>query len=71
MGRDQQFQDTPARLQNDIQLAQKYDFKIACKLVRGAYMEYERQQAAEQGYDDPICENIEETERNYKEVRKS
>jgi hypothetical protein len=61
--------DTPARLQSDIELAQKHNFKIACKLVRGAYMEYERQRAVDYGYEDPICDSIQETERNYKHVR--
>jgi hypothetical protein len=32
-------------------------------------MEYERQRAAEHGYEDPICDTIEDTERNYKHVR--
>lgn len=33
-------------------------------------MEHERERAAEYGYDDPICDSIEQTERNYKHVRK-
>ncbi|XP_028400735.1 hydroxyproline dehydrogenase-like [Dendronephthya gigantea] len=58
--------DTPARIQNDVEYAEKHNFKIACKLVRGAYMEHERERAAKYGYEDPICDSIEETERNYK-----
>lgn len=33
-------------------------------------MEFERQRAADYGYEDPMCETIEETERNYKYVRR-
>ncbi len=37
----------------------------AVKLVRGAYMEKERERAKEMGYPSPICDNKEETDANY------
>lgn len=43
-------------------------FKIGMKLVRGAYMEKERERAAEKNYSDPICENKEATDNNYNTV---
>jgi proline dehydrogenase len=40
-------------------------FKIGMKLVRGAYMEKERERAKEMGYDDPICIDKKATDENY------
>ncbi len=42
--------------------AKKQSFKIGMKLVRGAYMEKERERAKEKGYKDPICETKEATD---------
>jgi len=42
--------------------AKKQGFKIGMKLVRGAYMEKERERATEKGYKDPICESKEATD---------
>jgi proline dehydrogenase len=43
-------------------------FKIGMKLVRGAYMEKERERAFELGYKDPICKDKSDTDKNYNEV---
>ena len=40
-------------------------FKIGMKLVRGAYMEKERERAEKLKYKSPICENKEATDKNY------
>lgn len=48
--------------------ARKKGFKIGMKLVRGAYMEKERERAQLKGYTDPICANKAETDQNFNEV---
>ncbi|CAG5077999.1 proline dehydrogenase family protein [Parvicella tangerina] len=47
------------------QRAKEKGFKVGVKLVRGAYMEKERERAAEKGYQDPIQANKEATDRDY------
>ena len=41
------------------------DFRLGFKLVRGAYMEKERQLATENDYQSPICKSKEETDNNF------
>lgn len=41
------------------------NFKIGIKLVRGAYMEKERERAEELGYQSPICESKVATDENF------
>ncbi|MGK0324361.1 MAG: proline dehydrogenase [Psychroserpens sp.] len=40
-------------------------FKVGFKIVRGAYMEKERNRAEEKGYESPICENKLATDENF------
>ncbi|AUC84098.1 proline dehydrogenase [Polaribacter sp. ALD11] len=48
--------------------AKEKDFYIGLKVVRGAYMEKERERADEKGYPSPICEHKEATDINYDEA---
>ena len=45
--------------------AKQKGFKIGMKLVRGAYMEKERERAIDKGYADPICKDKASTDKNY------
>jgi proline dehydrogenase len=47
------------------QLAKRGNYKLGMKLVRGAYMEKERERAAEKGYPSPIYPNKEATDDAY------
>ncbi len=57
--------DKLASLQADHHLAETAGFFLGAKLVRGAYMEMERERAAENGYSSPIQPNKEATDRDY------
>lgn len=48
--------------------ATKKGFYIGMKIVRGAYMEKERERAEEKGYESPICKNKEATDKNYNDA---
>lgn len=48
--------------------AQEKGYKIGMKLVRGAYMEKERERAERKGYKDPICATKAETDENFDNV---
>ena len=48
--------------------ASEKGFKIGMKLVRGAYMEKERERAEEKNYTDPICASKSETDENFNAV---
>jgi proline dehydrogenase len=52
------------------QRAQEKGFKLGFKIVRGAYMEKERDRAEEKGYVSPICENKAATDDNFNETLK-
>ena len=47
------------------QKATKKGFYIGMKVVRGAYMEKERERAEENGYPSPICKDKQATDKNY------
>lgn len=46
-------------------IGKKEGFHIGMKVVRGAYMEIERERAEEKGYPSPICVDKEATDKNY------
>ena len=48
--------------------AHQEDFYIGLKIVRGAYMEKERERAKEKGYLSPICVDKQATDENYNEA---
>ena len=50
--------------------AKRDGFKIGVKIVRGAYMEKERDRAEENGYKSPICETKEATDDNFNDTLK-
>ncbi len=49
--------------------ANEQGFKIGMKLVRGAYMEKERERAEKLGYKDPICVDKPATDKMYNDVQ--
>jgi len=49
-------------------IAKQKQFKLAVKLVRGAYMEKERDRAEDKGYPSPIQPDKESTDRDYNEA---
>lgn len=50
------------------QRAHQKGFHIGMKVVRGAYMEKERDRAADKGYPSPICKDKQATDDNYNEA---
>lgn len=50
--------------------SQEQGFSLGIKIVRGAYMEKERERAIEKGYPSPICESKEATDHNFNETLK-
>lgn len=57
--------DKLASLKADFYLAKTDGFYLGAKLVRGAYMEIERERAKEKGYFSPIQPNKEASDRDY------
>ncbi|KAJ1432629.1 proline dehydrogenase [Ochromonadaceae sp. CCMP2298] len=57
--------DAPRRLADDISRAKAGDYHFAAKLVRGAYMELERNRATELGVPSPILDTKEHTHMQY------
>ncbi len=52
-------------LEGLLRIAEKEKFKVGIKVVRGAYMEKERERAEEKGYKDPICVSKKATDENF------
>jgi len=57
--------DRLAYLKNLKERADEIGFYIGMKVVRGAYMEKERERALEKGYESPICKDKDATDDNY------
>lgn len=57
-----------ASLKADCKLAKTERFILGAKLVRGAYMEKERQRASDNGYPSPIHASKEATDRDYNQA---
>tara|TARA_R110002072_G_scaffold282761_2_gene445934 strand:- start:33537 stop:34706 length:1170 start_codon:yes stop_codon:yes gene_type:complete len=58
-------------LKEEIALARKNNYKIGMKLVRGAYMEKERERAVEKGYPSPIQPDKDATDKDFNEALKT
>ncbi|KAL8176867.1 UNVERIFIED_CONTAM: hypothetical protein K2H54_039583 [Gekko kuhli] len=58
--------DTLKRLSQDMGLAERLGMCFGVKLVRGAYLEKERQRAREKGYPDPVHATWEATNESYR-----
>jgi proline dehydrogenase len=63
--------DRLAFVRDSIEAAEKRNFILGMKLVRGAYMEKERERAAGKGYPSPIQPDKESTDRDYNEAVKA
>ncbi len=57
--------DRLSYLKHSLELAQQKNYYLGTKLVRGAYMEKERDRAAEKSYSSPIQNTKEDTDRDY------
>jgi len=60
--------DKLSSLKADFYFAKTDGFYLGAKLVRGAYMEIERERAKEKGYPSPIQPNKEATDKNYNDA---
>ncbi len=49
----------------EVATARKLNYNLGIKLIRGAYMNEERQVAKEMGYESPVHDSIEETHACY------
>lgn len=60
------YRETASRLSSDLELARRFGFTLSLKLVRGAYVNLERQLAAAEGAE-PLqtFSHIEETHKSY------
>lgn len=60
--------ETPAKVERQLALATRMGVSFGVKLVRGAYMDSERQKAREAHYPDPVCPDYAATNDNYDRV---
>lgn len=60
--------DSIARIKQHHRMALKGGFKFGLKIVRGAYMEKERNRAAERGYPSPIQPDKPATDRDFNDI---
>ncbi|MFZ4861489.1 proline dehydrogenase family protein [Sphingobacterium sp. Mn56C] len=60
--------DKLASLKADLAYAEVQNFHLGAKIVRGAYMEIERERAAEKGYTSPIQPNKSASDTDYNEA---
>ena len=56
---------SPQRLETDLARASQKGLVFAAKLVRGAYMQHEREEAVKRGVEDPIWPSIDATHAAY------
>jgi len=49
----------------EVRASQEHGYNLGIKLIRGAYMNEERELAAEQGNESPVWDSIEETHQCY------
>lgn len=60
--------DAPERLRIDLGRSERFGYHFGAKLVRGAYMESERELAESLNLEDPIHPNIKETHKCYNDA---
>ncbi len=60
--------DAPERLRTDVSRSERFGYHFGAKLVRGAYMESERELARAQNRNDPIHANIQDTHKCYNDA---
>ncbi|EPT30234.1 proline dehydrogenase [Toxoplasma gondii ME49] len=57
--------ETKSQLRSDLEMARRFGFRIAVKLVRGAYLSFERKSAKEHGYPCPVLDSLEDTHESF------
>ena len=60
--------DASDRALVDLERSERFNFHFAAKIVRGAYLHHERDRAEKLGYESPIHDSKEETDRCYNEL---
>ena len=60
--------DTLERVEMDVKRSERYSFHLGAKLVRGAYMEHERERSKNLKYPCPIHDTAEDTHQSYNDA---